>query len=302
MPEILVISGKGGTGKTSLTAALAQSAPEHILCDLDVDAPDLHLLMQPEHQQTNEFWSGSEAVINPDACSACGRCEEVCRFDAVSQTPDGYIIDPLRCEGCKTCVVLCPEEAIDFNPKQCGNWYVSRTRMDTTMVHAQLFPAEENSGRLVALLRKEAKIIAEKQGINLIIDDGPPGIGCPVISALSGVDMVVIVTEPTPSGKHDMERVVDLCKHFKPKVAAIINKWDLNQDLSRDIQQWCEARDIPIVAHLPHDPDFVHAMVAGKTITEFSDGDASKAVKSAWDRIFALAKQTKKEATPVNPG
>jgi MinD superfamily P-loop ATPase len=288
MTEILVISGKGGTGKTSLTAALAHSAPVHILCDLDVDAPDMHLLMRPENEQAHEFWSGSEAVIDPAACNACGRCREVCRFNAVTETRDGYAIDPLRCEGCKTCVVLCPAQAIDFRIKQCGNWYVSRTRLNTTMVHAQLFPAEENSGRLVALLRKEAKTMAKDQGIDLIIADGPPGIGCPVISALSGVDLAVLVTEPTPSGRHDLERVVGLCGHFKTRMAAIINKWDLNPDQSRDIRHWCEEQGIPVVAQLPHDPAFVHAMVAGRTITEFTNDEIARRVRAAWLEIQSL--------------
>lgn len=302
MPEILVISGKGGTGKTSLTAAFAQLAPDHILCDLDVDAPDLHLLLKPEHLQNHEFWSGHEAAINQKICSQCGHCQQICRFDAVLKGQQGYTIDPLRCEGCKTCVVLCPQQAIDFNPKQCGQWYVSRTRLGTTMVHAQLFPAEENSGRLVALLRKEAKTLAEKKGLDLIISDGPPGIGCPVISALSGTDMAVIVTEPTPSGRHDLERVVGLCGHFKTKMAAIINKWDLNEELSRKIEEWCQEQKIPVVALLPHDPDFVHAMVAGKMITEYGSAELKQILTSAWQKIRDAADQTKEETLPANAG
>ena len=293
MPEILVISGKGGTGKTSLTAALAQLAEHHILCDLDVDAPDLHLLLNPEHQQTHEFWSGNEAVINQQQCNQCGQCREVCRFGAVLETAKGFYIDPLRCEGCKTCVVLCPQQAIDFRTKHCGNWYVSQTRLGTTMVHAQLFPAEENSGRLVALLRKEAKTMARDRGLDLIIADGPPGIGCPVISALSGVDMAVLVTEPTPSGRHDLERVIELCGHFKTRTAAIINKWDLNPELSQEIGRWCASQNIPVVAQVPHDLAFVQALVAGKTITEFAEGELRDTMAAAWRQIKALADQPK---------
>lgn len=295
MPEILVISGKGGTGKTSLTAAFAHLAPNHILCDLDVDAPDLHLLLKPTHLQSHEFWSGHEAVINHGACNQCGQCQQRCRFNAVFESQEGYAVDPLRCEGCKTCVALCPEQAIDFNPKHCGQWYVSRTRLGPTMVHAQLFPAEENSGMLVSLLRKKAKTLAEKDTLGLIIADGPPGIGCPVISALSGTDLAVIVTEPTPSGRHDLERVVGLCGHFKTKMAAIINKWDLNVRLSQEIQDWCQEQQIPVVARLPHDPDFVHAMVAGKVITEYGSAALKETLTAAWRQIRDLADQPEKE-------
>jgi MinD superfamily P-loop ATPase len=293
MPEILVISGKGGTGKTSLTAALAQSAEQHILCDLDVDAPDLHLLLNPQLQQRHEFWSGHEAQIDQQQCNQCGNCRDVCHFGAVQENTAGFHIDPLRCEGCKTCVVLCPQQAIDFRTKHCGNWYVSQTRLGTTMVHAQLFPAEENSGRLVALLRKEAKTIAKANDLDLIIADGPPGIGCPVISALSGVDMAVLVTEPTPSGRHDLERVVELCSHFKTRTAAIINKWDLNPNLSQEIGQWCAAQHIPVVARVPHDPAFVQALVAGKIITEFAEGELQDSLAAAWRQIRNLAHQPK---------
>jgi MinD superfamily P-loop ATPase len=302
MLEILVISGKGGTGKTSLTAALSHLAADHILCDLDVDAPDLHLLLKPEHLQCHEFWSGHEAVINHEDCNQCGLCQQVCRFNAVFENQRGCAIDPLRCEGCKTCVALCPEQAIDFNPKQCGQWYVSRTRLGTTMVHAQLFPAEENSGRLVALLRKEAKTMAKKDGLDLIIADGPPGIGCPVISALSGTDMAVIVTEPTPSGRHDLERVVALCRHFKTQMVAIINKWDLNKNFSRELQDWCQAQQIPVVALLPHDPDFVHAMVAGMVITEYGSAELKETLTIAWRKIRKLVVQPKKETLPAAAG
>jgi MinD superfamily P-loop ATPase len=302
MPEILVISGKGGTGKTSLTAALAQLAENHILCDLDVDAPDLHLLLKPSNSATHEFWSGHEAVINTEACTQCGQCRQICRFDAVIERQDEFFIDTLRCEGCKVCVALCPEQAIDFNPKQCGKWHVSRTRQGTTMVHAQLFPGEENSGRLVALLRQEAKTIAENHGEDLIISDGPPGIGCPVISALSGVDLAVIVTEPTPSGRHDLERIVGLCNHFKTQMSLVINKWDLNPTLSREIQNWCLEQAIPVAALLPYDPDFVHALVAGKTIMEFSNGPLQETIRSAWRQIRAQVYPFEQEILPATAG
>lgn len=290
MHEILVISGKGGTGKTSLTAALAALAGRHVLCDLDVDAPDLHLLLHPQVLETQEFWSGNEAVIDVERCVRCGQCREVCRFGAVRETPRALRIDPLRCEGCKVCVSLCPEQAITFTPKRCGTWYRSETRLGP-MVHALLNPAEENSGRLVALLRKQAKELAQRDGIDLILSDGPPGIGCPVISALSGVQLALIVTEPTPSGQHDLERVVELGRHFKTRMAVIINKWDLSASISERIAQFCRLRDIALVARLPHDPDFVHAMVAGQAITEFTQGATSQAIREAWRTIRQLIEQ-----------
>jgi MinD superfamily P-loop ATPase len=290
MHEILVISGKGGTGKTSITAALATVAGPHVLCDLDVDAPDLHLLLQPRVLETHEFWSGSEAVIDPGRCGRCGQCIDVCRFGAVQEGAEAMRIDPLRCEGCKTCVALCPEGAIDFVPKQCGTWYRSETRLGP-MVHALLKPAEENSGRLVALLRKEAKELAKAKDIGLILSDGPPGIGCPVISALSGVHLALIVTEPTPSGHHDLKRVVELGRHFKTKMAVIVNKWDLSEAVSEQIAQFCQEQQVPVVACLPHDQTFVHAMVAGKTITEFADGPASDAIREAWRKIERFIQQ-----------
>jgi MinD superfamily P-loop ATPase len=289
MREILVISGKGGTGKTSLTAAFAHLAAGAVICDLDVDAPDLHLLLQPHHQQTHDFYAGYEAQIQPQECDGCNTCALMCRFDAVEPGTPSPRINPLKCEGCKVCVEFCPADAISFTPKHCGIWYISQTRMGP-MAHAQLFPAEENSGRLVALLRQQAKNLAQEQGINLILSDGPPGIGCPVISSLSGVHLAVVVTEPTPSGLHDMKRVTDLCDHFQVPVAVIVNKCDLNPEIAEQIETRCLQKGYTVVAQLPHDVDFVHAMVQGRTITEFSSSDTVRQVKMAWESILALAK------------
>ncbi len=290
MHEILIISGKGGTGKTSITGAFAHLSGDHIICDLDVDAPDLHLLLDPRDRDTHEFWSGHVAVIDPDRCSRCGQCLSVCRYGAVSETDDGFAVDGLRCEGCKTCVALCPETAIDFVSKQCGEWYSSQSRFGP-MVHAQLFPAEENSGLLVSLLRKEARALAEQKGVTRIIADGPPGIGCPVISALSGQDLAVIVTEPTPSGQHDLKRVLSLCDHFSIPTAVIVNKCDLNPAISRDIGDHCAGRGIPIVAELVHDPAVTHAMVARQTITEYKADGISGDIRNAWQRILSILEE-----------
>ena len=296
MHEILVISGKGGTGKTSLTAAFAHLAADPVICDLDVDAPDLHLLLKPERLETHEFFSGFEARINPEKCEVCGTCQEMCRYDAVLPGNPHPVIDPLKCEGCKVCVQFCPADAVDFTSRHCGRWYISGTRFGT-MVHAQLFPAQENSGRLVAVLRKKAQELAKAQGRRIILADGPPGIGCPVISALSGVHLAVIVTEPTPSGLHDMERIADLCGHFGIRTAAVINKCDLNAAMAERIQDHCSKKSITVVAQLPHDPAFVHAMVRAQAVTESGDSALAQNIKTAWANILSLSVENKSPAS-----
>ena len=287
MHEILVISGKGGTGKTSLTAALAHLAVDPIICDLDVDAPDLHLLLNPDHRETHAFNSGYEARIQPEKCEACGTCGLMCKFDAIRPGDPVPVIDPLKCEGCKVCVQFCPADAIAFTSRHCGTWYISDTRFGP-LVHAQLFPAQENSGRLVALLRQKAREMAKDQGKRLILSDGPPGIGCPVISALAGVHLAVIVTEPTPSGLHDMQRITDLCDHFKVPVAVIINKCDLNPWIADRIEKTCRQKGFAVAGQLPHDMNFVHAMVRRQAITEFSNDVTARRIQAAWERIVAL--------------
>jgi len=288
MPEIVVISGKGGTGKTSLTAAFAHLAAHKVICDLDVDAPDLHLLLRPEHQQVEEFYSGHKALIEPTRCEGCGICLEKCQYQAVRQEGDLFTVDPLKCEGCKVCVHFCPARAIDFPESHCGRWYVSNTRFGP-MVHAQLFPGEENSGRLVALLRQKARAMAKEQGLELILCDGAPGIGCPVISSLAGTDLAVAVTEPTPSGRHDLERVVELCGHFRIPVGVIINKHDLNAEETAGIEGFCADRGLTLLARLPHDPAVTEAMVHGQTITEYVPDGLAETVRQTWRKIVSLA-------------
>ena len=283
MHEVLIISGKGGTGKTSLTAAFAHLASDHVICDLDVDAPDLHLLLHPEHVSTEDFYCGHTAVIS-DRCDACGQCIEVCQFDAIQSREPFPQIDPLKCEGCKVCVSLCPSGAIDFPEKHCGHWHFSDTRFGP-MVHAQLYAGEENSGRLVTLLKREARDLAQQKDLNLILSDGPPGIGCPVISALSGANLVVVVTEPTPSGIHDLKRVIDLCDHFKLLAGIIINKYDLNTDNSREIKSFCAQRQLTVLGELAHDPDFTAAMVCGKTLTEYRAEGIAENLRQIWASI-----------------
>ncbi len=283
MREILVLSGKGGTGKTTLAAALAHLAEEPVICDLDVDAPDMHLLLQPEREAVTRFMSGHAAVIRPEACDRCGTCRAACQFGAIrGDDPPG--VDPLKCEGCKLCVALCPSAAIDFVPRHCGDWYRSGTRFGA-MVHAQLFPAEENSGRLVALLRRQARTLAEARGRALILADGPPGIGCPVIAALSGVDLAVIVTEPTVSGRHDLARVLELCRHFDVPAGVVVNKCDLNRDQTRQIEAFCRQNRLALLGKLPHAAAFTAAMIAGRTITEHDSEGLGRTVRDIWKRI-----------------
>jgi len=297
MREIVVISGKGGTGKTSITAAFAHLAKNAMLCDLDVDAPDLHLLLDPDRREEHAFRSGFEAAIDADACTDCGLCAGLCRFGAVRRGPRGWQVDPMRCEGCKVCVRFCPAGAIGFAEKHCGQWYASDMRFGP-MIHAQLFPGEENSGRLVALLKKEARTRAKELGLPLIVCDGAPGIGCPVISSLSGASLAVVVTEPTPSGRHDLERVVDLCGHFRIPVAVVVNKFDLNLQHSTEIERYCRENGHTLLGLLPHDEVVVRAMVQCRAVTELPETPFSLALREVWDRVANLAPQAPARLSP----
>lgn len=284
MREIVIISGKGGTGKTSLTGAFAHLAENKIICDLDVDAPDLHLLLRPRREREEEFYSGFEARIDPGKCDRCGVCASMCRFGAVVERDGGYAVNPLKCEGCKVCVAFCPASAIRFPEKHCGQWYISSTRFGP-LVHAQLFPGGENSGRLVMVLKQQARELAKARGVDRILCDGAPGIGCPVISSLSGTDLAVAVTEPTPSGRHDLERVADLCSHFRVAFAVMINKEDLNPRETSRIESFCRERSYPVLARLPHDPMVTRAMVQGLVVTEMPEGDFSRELRKAWAQM-----------------
>ena len=291
--EVVIISGKGGTGKTCLTAAFAHLAVKKVICDLDVDAPDLHLLLHPQNLTTQEFVSGHTAVIT-SRCDACGKCIDACHFDAIRSQKPHPVVNPLKCEGCKVCVALCPVEAIDFPEKQCGRWHLAVTRFGP-MIHAQLFPGEENSGRLVTLLKNKARALARERQLNFILADGPPGIGCPVISSLAGANLAVVVTEPTPSGIHDLKRVIDLCNHFRLPAGVVINKWDLNSDLSRQIKAFCSQKEITFLGELPYDPAIVEAMVRGQTITEYNPNGTVELIRQMWTAIKTLIEM------PQNP-
>ncbi len=245
--EIAVLSGKGGTGKTSLVGALAAIIPDKVLVDCDVDAPDLHLLLDPQKRKTERFLGGRKAVIRAESCTACGLCREVCNFQAISED---YRVDPFSCEGCGVCVHFCPVQAIDFPLVECGQWFVSDTRFGP-LVHAQLGVAQENSGLLVSLVRQQARDLAEEQGRPLILIDGPPGIGCPVISSVTGTDAVLLVTEPTLSGLHDLNRVVELLRHFKIPGMVLINKFDLQPDVSRKIEDYARKNNLGLLGKTP---------------------------------------------------
>ena len=279
MKELIVISGKGGTGKTSLMAAFASLAENKALCDADVDAADLHLIMNPKVVRRSDFQSGNTAAINNDLCTECGLCREMCRWDAISAA---YEVNSIDCEGCGVCVYFCPEKAINFPINTCGEWFISDTRFGP-MVHAHLGIAEENSGKLVALVRKEARKLAEQKGLDLILTDGPPGVGCPVIASLSGVDAVLIVTEPTVSGKHDMQRVVDLADHFKVPAWVCVNKFDLNRAMALEIEAFAGEKGLGVLDHIPFDPVFTKSMVQGQTIFEFDGkGPLGSTITRIW--------------------
>jgi MinD superfamily P-loop ATPase len=283
MREIVIISGKGGTGKTSLTAAFASLAKNSVLCDADVDAADLHLLMQPVVRQRTDFMGGCKAIVTRDLCTGCGTCIDLCRFDAITEQ---FQVNAIRCEGCGVCVDFCPAAAIDFPVQRCGEWYLSETRFGP-MVHARLGIAEENSGKLVSLVRKEARQLAEKRRADLIITDGPPGIGCPVIASIGGATAVVIVVEPTISGIHDMERVVDLAAHFKVPGMVCVNKFDLNIEMTEAIEQLAIRRNVAVLGRVSFDPSFTQSMVEGKTLFEYGEPTTIRQqVRDVWTHII----------------
>ena len=281
MKELVIISGKGGTGKTSITAALASMTENAVLADCDVDAADLHLIMAPDIIHKESFIGGKIAEIDSARCSQCGQCLNICRFDAITED---FRIQPFACEGCRVCVWNCPENAIDFNPRKSGDWFISETRFGP-MVHAKLGIAEENSGKLVTQVRKQAREVAEKRKAEFLFIDGPPGIGCPVIAAIGGADHALIVTEPSRSAIHDMERAIDLCNHFKIPMTVCINRADINKELTGSIETFCKNKGIVVAGKIPYDSALTKAQIAGKTITEFDDGPLQDHFKQLWQSL-----------------
>jgi len=282
MKELIVISGKGGTGKTSLMSAFASLAENKVLCDADVDAADLHLITAPDVREQHDFQGGNTAVIRADQCTQCGLCRDMCKWNAISEE---FEVDAIACEGCGVCVYFCPEKAIDFPLNTCGEWFISDTRFGP-MVHARLGIAEENSGRLVSLVRKEARDLAETKKLEMILTDGPPGVGCPVIASIGGASAVLIVTEPTVSGRHDMERVVALAHHFRVPVMVCVNKSDLNLETTQQIEVFSKENGAECVGRIPFDPVFTHAMVRGQTLFEYDGASqVGETVREIWEKV-----------------
>ena len=285
MRQITIVSGKGGTGKTSITAAFASIAQNKILVDCDVDAADLFLITQPTILKSHVYSGGKVAVIDEEICTNCGICMDLCRFDAISLVNDQTTISEYSCEGCRLCEVACPVEAIKMIENLESRWFESETRFGP-MVHAKLGIGEDNSGKLVTQIRDIATKTAKEQAIETVLIDGPPGIGCPVISTLTGVDVALMVTEPTLSGMHDLHRLIKLAKSFKLKSYVLINKFDLNSDISDEIDALCEKEDIEVLAKVPFNRDFVDAMVNQQSVIEYAPQSAlSQMLKEVWHRI-----------------
>jgi len=285
--QLVILSGKGGTGKTSIAAALAHLASSEmrlVLADADVDAANLELVLAPTRVEEHPFEGGSIAEISPDKCVACGVCEEVCRFDAIIPGDRFYQVDRLACEGCAACFYQCPEQAIQMIPQQAGEWYRSDTRFGP-LFHAHLFAGQENSGKLVTMVKQQARLLALDTGADLLLVDGPPGIGCPVISASAGADMALLVAEPTISGVHDLDRVLATTDHFGVPARVLINKADINPARAEEIEAFCREREIPIAGRVPYDTTVTKAMVNGQPITAYADGPAAEALRRAWAHL-----------------
>ncbi|MGC9095429.1 MAG: P-loop NTPase [Candidatus Bathyarchaeia archaeon] len=282
MKQITVLSGKGGTGKTTITASFAVLAKRAVVADCDVDAPDLHMLLHPEIIETQEFKGSKLAFIDEAKCMRCGLCREKCKFNAITEN---FAIDPLSCEGCGVCTIVCPTNAITLTERVSGHAYISKTKYGF-MAHAMLSPSEANSGKLVTLVRQNAKVLAEKEKTDLIIIDGPPGIGCPVIASVTGVDAGLVVTEPTMSGIHDLKRALQLLGHFNVQPFVCVNMYDINKDNTQKIESFCKENSIEVVGKIPFNPKVVEAMVNGKTIMEYSpECNATYEIRRVWKKI-----------------
>jgi len=280
MKTLTVVSGKGGTGKTSILACFAHLARDKVLADCDVDAADLHLLLHPRIKKFFQFKGGKLAVIDKKKCTQCGKCEKVCQFEAIKD----FTVDPLSCEGCSLCYRICPEHAIRIEEKITGWVHISDTKYGP-LVHARLEIGEGNSGKLVTKVRNTAEEVAQEKGSEFILIDGSPGIGCPVIASLAGVDLALIVTEPTLSGVADLERIGGVCNHFGIPWVVCVNKFDINEENSERIQTMCNRQGIPVVGKIPYDISFTRAIVAGIPLTELSSNTSTNKVKEMWERI-----------------
>ena len=281
MKQLTIISGKGGTGKTTITAAFASLSDSHVMADCDVDAADLHLILSPKVEKSEDFQGGKTAVIDKERCSQCGECLNLCRFEAIKD----YTVDPISCEGCGFCARACPEGAVKMEQNISGRWFISHTRHGY-MTHAELGIAEENSGKLVTLVRQQARLIAEKEKAECIIIDGPPGIGCPVIAAITGVDLLLVVTEPTLSGIHDLERVVGVAGHFKIPALVCINKYDINLNNTSRIEEYCSSNSLLVAGRIGYNPEVTKAMINKKSVVEYDCGAVTEEVERIWERVM----------------
>lgn len=302
--ELVVISGKGGTGKTSIAAAFAALAQNAVLADCDVDAADLHLLTGPRVVRRELFTGGKRAMIDANLCTGCGECEDLCRFDAIHLNDPGiagfaaaFQVDPLACEGCGVCAWFCPSQAIELKAAANGEWFVSDTRFGP-MVHAKLGVAQENSGKLVSVVRSTAMQLAEERKLDLVIIDGSPGIGCPVIASITGADMVLVITEPTVSGLHDTERVAELTRHFCIPSAVCVNKWNLNPDICNAIEAKALNQGMTLAGRVRYDLSVTEAQVQGKTIVELSQDASAQDIRSVWEKLNVLRADSEGQSGP----
>jgi len=284
--EIVVLSGKGGTGKTSLVASLASLLRRKVLVDCDVDAANLNLLINGRVIEEQPFVAGNKAIIRSDACTACGTCRQVCRFEAISED---FVVDPLACEGCGACYFLCPESAVVFDEMLAGHLYVAETDEREPVIFAELLPGGENSGKLVAQVRTKARELAEQRQEKLLLIDGPPGVGCPVISSLTGASLTLLVAEPTLTGIHDLERIVQLAGHFQIPVSVVVNKSDLNRAFTERIRMLCEERKLQLLGTVPYEPRISEAQRQARTILDYApDCPASLAVKEIFTKLQSI--------------
>jgi len=286
MKELVVISGKGGTGKTSLTASFAYLAGESaILADYDVDASDLHILLEPKIKKTYQFYGGKKASIIKEKCIGCGKCQEICRFDAVKNVDDKFEINKIDCEGCGYCYRICPTDAIEFKDNLSGEWYISKSRFSSTLIFAKLDIAEENSGKLVTEIKQAAYNLVKENNKQILISDGAPGIGCPVIASLSNANYILIVTEPSLSGFHDLKRILELVKHFGYSAGCIINKYDINKKITKEIEIFSHNNELEIIGKIPYSDSFPKSLVLKQTVVEFDKSDIGKTVENCWSKL-----------------
>ncbi len=283
--ELVVLSGKGGTGKTSVVASLAVLAANAAIADCDVDAADLHLVLGPEVIRRSEFRSGVDAVIDEKQCTGCGECRSLCRYGAIAANGSPIpVVDPIACEGCGVCAHFCPSQAIELRERSCGEWFISKTRWGP-MLSARLGIAAENSGKLVTLVRSEARRVAAESGRALLLIDGPPGIGCPVIASLTGATAALLVIEPSRSGRHDLERVVKLAQHFLIPTAVSVNRWDLNPAETEHIEEVARQLGATVLGRVCYDPAVTAAQLAGQTVVEHG-GSAARDIRALWQDVL----------------